>query len=63
MAQGTLSISIMVNDRPRVVHTVLVAGASFEAIREAAITEINEFERRNEKLVVCDSSVKVILRV
>ena len=61
MVKGTLSISIMVNGRFRVIHTVWVPGASLEEIRKAAATEINEFQRRNEKLDIYSSSVQILL--
>lgn len=63
MEQGKLSISIMVNDRSKVVDTVMVKGATFEEIRKAAKEKIKEFEGRNEKLVVCCASVQLLLWV
>ena len=61
MVKGTLSISIMVNGRFRVIHTAWVPGASFEEMREAAATEINEFKKRNEKLNIYSPSVQILL--
>ena len=60
MVKGTLSISIMVNGRFRLIHTAWVGGASLEEMREAAAIEIAEFQKRHEKLDIC-TDVKILL--
>ena len=63
MAKGTLSISILINERPRVISTALVSGDTFKEMEEEAEKQIKEFEERNKKLTVCCASIKVILWV
>lgn len=63
MAKGTLSISILINGRPRVISTALVSGDTFEEIEDEAKKHVREFEVRNKELIVCRASIKVILWV
>ena len=63
MAKGTLSISILINERPRVISTALVGGDTFKEMEDEAEKKVKEFEERNKGLIVCCASVKVILWV
>ena len=63
MVKGTLSISILVNDRPKVVSTMLVAGNSLAEIEDEARERVKEFMERNKGLVICCVSLKVLLWV
>ena len=61
MVKGTLSISILVDERPRVIRTMFVTGNSFAEIEDEAMEKVRKFEERNKGLVVCCVSLKVIL--
>ena len=63
MVKGTLSISILVDERPKVISTMSVDGNSFAEIEDEAMEKVREFMERNKGLVVCCVSVKVILWV
>ena len=61
MVKGTLSISVMVDGRFRLIHTVWVPGESLEEMRKEAAKEINLFKKMHKKFDIHSPSVQILL--
>ena len=61
MTKGILSISNLVDKRPKVICTLSVKGDTLEEISKDAVKKAEEFAQRNKDIVVYDISVKITL--
>lgn len=63
MANGILSISILIDERPEVIRTFSVKGDTLEELSKDAAKKTKEFAQRNKNIVIYDASVEITLWV